>query len=402
LERTNRRSAQEYDKLQKLFGVHKTLTMDMLKGGGLDAVSKSLAEHVGGDVVIVGPNQLVLAAWPPTASVAESEEWQDARNTITFNDSQDVVVPVMVEGELLAWVLAHLSRPMSEVDRTALEYGALLTALDLLRERTAIEVETRLRGGFVEELFGGDFDEETTLKQGQTLGLDLSRSSRVFLIESASGQTARADIESIYGVLSDVARTRPDEGIVAIRGPSVVAIFPDPERGSSEHVQLFEDQALSTLQSRLPQLPINLAVGTLCDSLSAYKASFQAAQHGLDLLRLLGRSGEVFSFRDSGIEHLLLQATDPHMVLGLVDSFVTPLEEYDSGHSSHLRESLQTFYAMGLNLEATARRLHIHVSTLRYRLGKIEELLGIDVRGPQRLDAELALRAATVFSAYRS
>ena len=59
-----------------------------------------------------------------------------------------------------------------------IEYGALLVALELLRERTALEVEHRLRGGFLDELFSGEFVEDLIVKQGVAFGFDL-RAPRV-------------------------------------------------------------------------------------------------------------------------------------------------------------------------------------------------------------------------------
>jgi len=53
-------------------------------------------------------------------------------------------------------------------------------------------------------------------------------------------------------------------------------------------------------------------------------------------------------------------------------------------------------------LEETARRLHIHVSTLRYRLQKAAELLGVDPRdSAEGLDVQVALRAASVLRVHR-
>jgi len=44
-------------------------------------------------------------------------------------------------------------------------------------------------------------------------------------------------------------------------------------------------------------------------------------------------------------------------------------------------------------LQESARRLHIHVSTLRYRLERIRSLLGVDVSDEDaRFELSLALR----------
>ena len=56
-------------------------------------------------------------------------------------------------------------------------------------------------------------------------------------------------------------------------------------------------------------------------------------------------------------------------------------------------ETLETFLATGNAAEA-ARRLFIHYNTMKHRMGRIGELLGDRLDGPQaRLSLAFALRA---------
>lgn len=57
-----------------------------------------------------------------------------------------------------------------------------------------------------------------------------------------------------------------------------------------------------------------------------------------------------------------------------------------------LVSSLEAFYAAGQSVAAAARELHVHRHTLEYRLGRLEALLGRDIREPDsRLLLELAI-----------
>jgi ligand-binding sensor protein/sugar diacid utilization regulator/putative methionine-R-sulfoxide reductase with GAF domain len=401
LERANRDASQQYDRLRRLMAVHRASTIAVLEARGLESVTRSLAELLGTEVVIVGVQGGVLARWPTTATTIDWDlEGLRGRgsDTIVLQHERDAMLaaPAIVEGEILAWVVARITQTAGEIERTAVEYGALLTAIGLLRERTAIEVETRLRGGLVEELFSGEFADERTLKQAIALGFDLSVPSRVMLVEPASGKGSRTDIEALYAAVSSAAERWPEECLVALRGTGVVAIV---QKSIARSDQAFEDSIRKMLQRRVPQLAVNIAVGTPCELLVDYRRSYIAARCGLELLRAGGRAGEIFSFRDAGVEQLLLQSTEPQIILEFVSSYVDPLDRYDRDHSSHLHESLKTYYGAGMNLEEAARRLHVHVSTLRYRLGKVQELLHTDIKGEARLDIELALRASSVLNA---
>ncbi|MEA2318125.1 MAG: hypothetical protein QOD44_2314, partial [Solirubrobacteraceae bacterium] len=68
-----------------------------------------------------------------------------------------------------------------------------------------------------------------------------------------------------------------------------------------------------------------------------------------------------------------------------------------SAHAASLRRTLDAYFEAGGNLEAAARALHVHVSTLRYRLKRISALLECDLKDPGAgLDIQVALRAARV------
>ncbi|MFC7218448.1 PucR family transcriptional regulator, partial [Streptomyces polyrhachis] len=70
-----------------------------------------------------------------------------------------------------------------------------------------------------------------------------------------------------------------------------------------------------------------------------------------------------------------------------------PLREYDRRHRADLVETLEAFLDCDGSWTRCAARLHLHVNTLRYRVGRIEQLTGRDLsRLEDKLDFFLALR----------
>ncbi|WP_407562078.1 PucR family transcriptional regulator [Streptomyces sp. 184] len=70
-----------------------------------------------------------------------------------------------------------------------------------------------------------------------------------------------------------------------------------------------------------------------------------------------------------------------------------PLRAYDHRHRAELVETLEAFLDCDGSWTRCAARLHLHVNTLRYRVGRIEQLTGRDLaRLEDKLDFFLALR----------
>jgi DNA-binding PucR family transcriptional regulator len=68
--------------------------------------------------------------------------------------------------------------------------------------------------------------------------------------------------------------------------------------------------------------------------------------------------------------------------------------DYDAEHGSDLVGTLRVFLDCSGSWTTAAARLHVHVNTLRYRVGRVEDLLGVDLSNfTERVDLYLALQA---------
>jgi purine catabolism regulator len=77
---------------------------------------------------------------------------------------------------------------------------------------------------------------------------------------------------------------------------------------------------------------------------------------------------------------------------GLSPKFAAWLEPLDD--NPRIRETLQSYLDHGLDVRATARALHLHPNSVRYRLSRAEVLLGAPLRSPETIVAlHVALRS---------
>ncbi|GAB0101203.1 hypothetical protein JMUB6875_01670 [Nocardia sp. JMUB6875] len=89
----------------------------------------------------------------------------------------------------------------------------------------------------------------------------------------------------------------------------------------------------------------------------------------------------------------LLTAVPGGLQRRFAERVLGPVLEYDRRHRAGLLETLAVFLGCEGSWRQAADRMHLHLNTVRYRIGRIEELTGRDLgRLDDRLDLYLAVR----------
>jgi DNA-binding PucR family transcriptional regulator len=73
---------------------------------------------------------------------------------------------------------------------------------------------------------------------------------------------------------------------------------------------------------------------------------------------------------------------------------VEPVAARDREKGSDLVRTLRVYFAVGANASAAADQLFLHRNSMLYRLSRVEELTGLDLKDPR---AGLALRLGLLF-----
>ena len=122
----------------------------------------------------------------------------------------------------------------------------------------------------------------------------------------------------------------------------------------------------------------------------AYGQAWEAVRVG----RRLSGAGSVSRFDDLGMYRLLSMVPDSTELRSfLVDTLGALAGPEGDQESDELRRTLTVLLETNLNVAQTARRLHFHYNTLRYRIGKLERMVG-PFTADARLRADLVVALA--------
>lgn len=117
---------------------------------------------------------------------------------------------------------------------------------------------------------------------------------------------------------------------------------------------------------------ISRTITDLVDLPRAYAEARKAVQVG----RRLHGERAVIHFDALGVFRLLSQVEDRAELASFVSETLGPLADDTSEEAGDLRTTLTVLLDNNLNVALTARALHFHYNSLRYRIGKLERLLG--------------------------
>lgn len=216
-----------------------------------------------------------------------------------------------------------------------------------------------------------------------------------------AGPLAQSLLEEI---LVDPLATGPepsDRIAVAHTGDEAIALVPLPAV-SSEHdgseTGLLADALLATVREPLSSGldgdgRLTLGVSAAVHSAEGLRGALEEARHARRVAA--ARPGRVCAAGHQELaSHVLLLPFVPDDVRkAFTARLLDPLRDYDRRHRAELIPTLEAFLDCDGSWTRCASRLHLHVNTLRYRVGRIEQLTSRDLsRLEDKLDFFLALR----------
>ncbi|MFC8343864.1 PucR family transcriptional regulator [Streptomyces sp. NPDC057280] len=192
-----------------------------------------------------------------------------------------------------------------------------------------------------------------------------------------------------------------DRIAVAHTGEEAIALVPLPAV-STEHdgseTGVLADVLLESVRDPLAaglddDGRVTLGVSAAVHSAEGLRGALEEARHARRVAA--ARPGRVCAAGHQELaSHVLLLPFVPDDVRrAFTARLLDPLRDYDRRHRAELIPTLEAFLDCDGSWTRCATRLHLHVNTLRYRVGRIEQLTSRDLsRLEDKLDFFLALR----------
>jgi sugar diacid utilization regulator len=277
-----------------------------------------------------------------------------------------------------------------------MEFGSRFTALDLATSRhaaTAIAIELSVEGrataadgqareGLVRDLVNGLEDHGALVRRAERLSFRTASPHLVCLL-ATNDEAAPLPTEEIERAYAKVAPGAE---------PWLTAM---PQNGVALVLELAEDcprpvalarakETVERLQARLaPKRTVLAALSSACAEPADYACAYTETKQVLGCLRSLrGREDAAMSLLaadDLGAARLMLTMVDGAEADRFTRNTLGSLLERGNRTVEELLDTVRAFFENDRSVRNSAKHLGVHENTIRYRLGRVLELTGLDV-----------------------
>jgi sugar diacid utilization regulator len=299
--------------------------------------------------------------------------------------------------DLLAEVRDRPLRPMELVSIGEVVWQAADTALAALAagyveaQREVVRREEAFRREFIDDLLNGQSDVGSLVERAEPFGLTLTATHIVTV--AATDRPIDSGMR-VTGWMADAVRAQfGDRGLLAVaKDGCLVCVLSVPAAAGGDR-SAPGGQELAELAGRaaadLTHRPRwRVGVGRSHAGPGGVRHSYREALEAMDLADRLGLRQPVVHARDLLVYRVLVR--DEAAMADLVHAVLGPLTAARGG-AEPLLGTLEAFFASGGNTAETARRLHLSVRAVTYRLQRVHELTG---HAPGDPDHRLPLHVA--------
>ncbi|GAA3407479.1 helix-turn-helix domain-containing protein [Streptosporangium vulgare] len=397
LRELNRSLSRQHAMLHRAEEIHVELTAIALRGEGIGGVVTALADLLGSDVLADDAHGSVLARSdgrpletdaPPPAALDLTE---GSLVETVLEDGTFVVSAVLLDGEVVGriWVRRPLAS-FTGLDIRATEHASVVAALELLRERTAADVEGRLRGSIVADLLSDEsLDVAAVTERARRMGHDLTGPHTLSAIavretDGAAGlpaaERALATITRLLAGMDPLPLAAAHRGLVVVLWPDRIAW----RDGTTDTPREATERLADALAKARSVKQVTAAVAAPTPALPGLRTAFRTARGALELAAE-SPDPVVLHLAELTVDNLLLQVSDTDGLRQFARRVLGPVLDYDRERSTDLVTTLHVLLENDMDRRAAARELHIHPNTVLQRMRRIEDLTALKLSRPRDL-----------------
>lgn len=398
--------------------IHERLLQTIVEGRGLDGLCSMISEIAGGGAAVVSPKGYVLAFAVPEKQKNHREKFLSAVMAYHFSSSTlrkmkkircnpiypadgelMYCIPIFAKEDHLAYFVFQPKDALDNQEILSYENAGSLIAVQLLKNREALNRDHKIREQLLDDVLAGRFEEEEVIcRRGRYVGYDFLAPGCVFVLginrfEEAFNESERKlperSVQKLKADMLNELEQRIEEArlnmLIVNRGMDLIGLVQIRQEDDRERLMEILKLTIRRLKNRYKKLDFASGVGRTKKGVNSVISGKEEADNALKAgCRIPEMKLEkVYPFEKLGCLCFLSKLQNDPLLMAFYDEYMGPLEQYDAEGNTILTETLEQWFACGMNLRKTADAMYVHKNTIIYRLNKIENLLGCKMSDPR-------------------
>ncbi|MFI5619230.1 PucR family transcriptional regulator [Streptomyces sp. NPDC051567] len=397
-------AADQYRAVTAGFAAQRELTRAALSEAGPAELITRLAALVHGWAALYDTSGAVVAAAPDwaarraarlTPDVERLRERPAPASAVVGGSEDRVELQSLGTGRRARGALAvGTAAPLGTAERYAVHSAVALLTLTTERSRSLRDAESRLGAAVLRMLLAGAADQAGAVA-GDLYGTLLEAPLRLIVAEPAGPGPAGPQATAALADAVESAAARTGEAVLLVteegRLTVLAAAGGAAVRACLEHARATQARRGRDTAGPEPGEPV---VGVSAPAAAAGAAvALGQAEQALAVARRRGRP--LVGHEDMAAGSVLPLLADD-AVRAFADATLHALREHDATGRGDLVASLRAWLSRHGQWDAAAADLGVHRHTLRYRMRRVEEILGRSLDDPDvRMELWLALKATS-------
>lgn len=415
------------DVLQRTDALHGALEGLVLEGAGLEQIASRIADVLGIGILVTTVDGRELAG-ALTQEMRETLTEADAFDPtgrfrverlrlqpMSIGSGQVLVQPVVAANSDLARLVAFdPERVVPKDDVYALQRASAVAALLISQQQAVSAVESKYRGDFLRDVLSGRAGEDRRVQEyAAGLGWSIDLPAMVvtakldppnFEDEQVPTVTRRSWQERFFVAWNKVVASHSKQYPSADFFDEVVSIISVPERLRQDpkadtaylHAQVGKIVTAVSGDRGGRRRPFSVGTSRLAVTLEDLPAAYGQARRANEVGHRVSGGSSTSHFDDLGIHRLIGLIPDRREMVAFAQDILGEIAG-QSADAGSLRETLQVLLDTNLNVAEASRIQYVHYNTMRYRITKLEQILGQFTTDPAlRLNLAVALQVRKI------
>jgi PucR family transcriptional regulator, purine catabolism regulatory protein len=337
--------------------IYKNLTTLVVENRGIQAVADKVSGLLSTSIWLLDKAGETIVSSPQSASYLPSSD----------NRPWNIKVDKQLEGKLIVD-----KEQLDDLELICVEQARLVFSLELMRRKTAIDTENKLRGDFIDELLSGlPLSKQVIINKGNQLGLKPDGFWEIAIVE-VENELSTVFIDKISNQIAQKSREYHMKSHIQMKSNRLVLLLASHD---GDHNLNWKD-ILTPFIKECRGIHIGFGGRT---PLWEIQHSFIKAKKAILMGSRMNRNNQVFDYEEIEMYQLLIDASEYVEMETFVEKKIGKLFKYDQEHSTDLVTTFYYYLSSGGSLMETAKQLYIHRNTVKYRMDKIRELADFDI-----------------------